>query len=332
MRHNNKLLIIIGIILLIIFLAYLSASLYQILALSMIIAYFVHPLKKKIMKLIKNENFASLLAMLSGFLILSSIILILLLSIYNSASGIKSLLAKNPDIELAFLSITLFKNINIIELLTATGINQLFNMIQLMILIIPSLAVNALIFFLFLFYFIKYGQDIAALIKGLIPPGEIKNFETFSSKLNNVMKSIFQAQFITAFVETALIFVFLSILGIPLAFELSLLTFMLGFLSITTILVPIGINIYHFYLATLTGNFSIFFITIAFSLFIFVIDDFIKPLISKKIAKTNPALFLLGIFGGITTLGFTGFIIGPVITSSLKIIFEILYPPKKSLQ
>jgi predicted PurR-regulated permease PerM len=201
----------------------------------------------------------------------------------------------------------------------------LLSIIQFIILIVPNLIINLTIFTILLFYFIKYWEDIIFIIRGIVPPGEIRFFDKFLNKLDLTMNSIFQAQFLTALIQSAFLFIFMLILQIPYSFELTLFTFIMCFLSITSMIVPIGLNIYYFYEGITTGNYTIFFITLAFSAFIFVIDDFIKPAISKKIANTNPAVFLLGVFGGLSTLGFTGFVIGPLITTSLSTLFEIIY-------
>jgi predicted PurR-regulated permease PerM len=325
MKNTNKLLLIIGITLFSIFLIYLSSSFYQIIVLSLILAYLVNPLKKKLLKHISSENIASALSLLIGSLVLGIFLLIVIISLYNSVLGIKDLLAKSKDFELAFLSITLLKNINLSEILTTAGINQLLNIIQFIILVVPNLLVNLTIFFLLLFYFIKYWEDITYVIRGIVPPGELRDFDIFFKKMDLVMKSIFQAQFFTALTQSTILFIFLIILKVPYSFELTIFTFLMGFLSITSMVVPIGVNVYYFYQGISTGNFLTFFITIAFSAFMFVLDDFIKPLISKKIANTNPVVFLLGIFGGISTFGFTGFIVGPLITTSFFNLFEIAY-------
>ncbi|MDD4353249.1 MAG: AI-2E family transporter [Candidatus Nanoarchaeia archaeon] len=328
MKNNNKLLLFIGVILFAIFLIYLSSSFYQLIVLSLIIAYLVHPLKKKLMEKISSENIASALSLLIGSLLISFFLIILLISLYNSVSGIKNILAKSQDFELAFLSITLLKDINLSQLLTTAGLNQIFNIIQFIILIVPNLIINIVIFIVLLFYFIKYWEDIISVIKGLVPPGEIKYFNIFFSKIDVIMKSIFQTQFLTALIQSIIIFIFLLFLQVPYSFELTLFTFIMCFLSITSMVVPVGVNLYYLYLGITTGDFMTFIITLAFSGFIFIIDDFIKPAISKKLANTNPVVFLLGVFGGLSTLGFTGFIIGPLITTSLYTLFQIAYTEK----
>ena len=325
MKNTNKLLLLVGTVLFSIFLIYLSSSFYQIIVLSLTIAYLVNPLKKKLLTRIPSKNIASLLSLLIGSLIVGIFFLVIIISLYNSVLGIKDILAKSKDFELAFLSITLLKNVNLSEILTTAGINQLLNIIQFIVLVVPNLLINLTIFLILLFYFIKYWEDIAYIIKGIVPPGEIRDFDIFFNKMDLVMKSIFQAQFFTSLIQSLMLFVFLLFLQIPYAFELTLFTFIMCFLSITSMVVPIGVNIYYFYIGINTGNFATFFITLAFSAFIFVIDDFIKPLISKRIANTNPVVFLLGVFGGIATFGFTGFIVGPLITTSLFNLFEITY-------
>lgn len=329
MKSNNKLLLMIGIIFFLIFLIYLSSSFYQVLVLSIIIAYFVHPLKKKLLKKIKSTNIASLIALLAGlsfFLIFFSIIIF---SIYNGVSFIRNLLSSSDELRIFLLSFDLLKDLNFEQILTSAGVSQLLNFIQILILLMPNAIINIIIFFIFLFYFIKYGEDILLIIRGVIPPAELRLFDSFIEKINLVMKSLFSAQFLTPFIEAIVIFIFLVIMKIPFSFELAFFSFLMGFLNITSMIVPLGLNAYYFYLGVQTNNYVLFFISLGLSIFIFLVDDFIKPFIGKKIANTNPILFILGLFGGIHTLGFTGFIVGPLITTSLQLLYEINFEKKR---
>ncbi len=329
MEPKNKFFVLIGIIGLILLLIYLSGPLYQMLALSIIIAYFVHPLKKYLMKRLNNEDLVSTLCMFFGFIVLSVTIIIFISSIYNSLVGITSFAAEAQDIELINDTIHLFDSYNIQEPLTEAGLNQIVNFAQNLLFLTPQIVVNIVILLFFLFYFIKYGEEIINILRGIVPPAEMGLFDKFTNRVNEIMRAIFRGQFITALIQSLILFGFLLFLGTPYAFELTFFTFVFCFFGITVSIIPLGLNLYYAYTGYLTGDYYIFLITVVFTIFITTIDNIIKPMIGEKEARFNPVFFVLGLTGGALALGFTGFIIGPLLFGMFQAALEIYYSDKK---
>ncbi|PSQ26301.1 AI-2E family transporter [Halobacteriales archaeon QS_8_65_32] len=52
-------------------------------------------------------------------------------------------------------------------------------------------------------------------------------------------------------------------------------------------------------------------------------DNYLRPMVGGREANLNPALFVLGIFGGLVALGFMGLFFGPVIVGTLKVLVEL---------
>jgi len=52
-------------------------------------------------------------------------------------------------------------------------------------------------------------------------------------------------------------------------------------------------------------------------------DNYLRPMIGGREADLNPALFVLGIFGGLAAFGFMGLFFGPVIIGTLKVLVEL---------
>jgi len=328
MESKNKFLVIIIVVLLLSFLLYLSSALYQIFALSFIVAFFVKPLKNRLLKKIKSENLVSALCMIIGFLILVAFLGLFFASIYNSVSGLINSIGNNEELEIITKTMELVQSYNIEEPLTEAGLKQVSNLLQNIILFVPQLLVSIIVFLFFLFYFIKYGEEIMKAIRGLIPPAEMKYFDKLLKRVSNMMRAIFQGQFITALVQSIVLLIFMLVMNAPFAIELTFFTFIMCFLGITVAIVPVGLNIYYGYLGFLSGNFTLFIISIIFTLFITTIDNIIKPIIGEKAADMNPVLSVLGLLGGALTLGATGFIIGPMVFGMLQATMEIYYSDK----
>ncbi len=306
------------------FLIYLSSSFYQIFALSTIVAYFSYPLKDWLHKKLGNEDIATLLSMTIGISIMIVLVLISIVSVYNSISGLTSYLLDAKDNELWIKIADTIKMYNAEDFLSKTGLLKIREITQTIILIAPQFIINTIIFVFMLFYFLKYGDDIVDNMRGVVPPGEARQFDRFIKRVDTMMKSIFKGQFLTALIQATLLFVFMLILGLPYSLELSFFTFLLCFFNITVIIVPLGITIYYLYIGYTTGNYSLFVVSLLFLLIISTIDNIIKPIISNKEAKFNPLLFILALFGGAMTLGFTGFIMGPLVAGMFQAAFEIL--------
>lgn len=309
----------------ILFLLYLSIPFYQIFLLSVILAYFIFPVKKWLMKKVNNENLASLLSMLIGVFGLFLIIILVVSSLISGVKGIGSFANDAASLELINNTINLFESYNIQEPLTQAGVNQIVNFMQNLAFSTPQIIINLIVFIFLLFYFIKYGEEIINSIRKLIPTDEVKSFDRFTKRVNQMMRAIFYGQFITAFVQSIILFLFVWWLGLSYAFELSLFTFIMCFFNITVAVVPIGINIYYFFM----GDYTLFVISVIFTLFITTIDNIIKPIIGEKTAHMNPVFFILGITTGALTLGFTGFIIGPLLFGMFQAGLEIVFEKKK---
>jgi predicted PurR-regulated permease PerM len=52
-------------------------------------------------------------------------------------------------------------------------------------------------------------------------------------------------------------------------------------------------------------------------------DNYLRPMIGGREANLNPALFVLGVFGGLVVFGFMGLFFGPVVIGTLKVLVEL---------
>ena len=52
-------------------------------------------------------------------------------------------------------------------------------------------------------------------------------------------------------------------------------------------------------------------------------DNYLRPMVGGREANLNPALFVLGVFGGLIVFGFMGLFFGPVIVGTLKVLVEL---------
>ncbi|WP_435345870.1 AI-2E family transporter [Haloarchaeobius sp. HRN-SO-5] len=60
--------------------------------------------------------------------------------------------------------------------------------------------------------------------------------------------------------------------------------------------------------------------------FVSLIDNYLRPLIGGHAARMNPALVMIGIFGGLAVFGFLGVFYGPILLGLAKGVFELETP------
>ncbi|VVB74275.1 AI-2E family transporter [Candidatus Tiddalikarchaeum anstoanum] len=325
MAINAKLLLIIGVIVLFLSLLYLSIPFYQIIALSFIIAYFMQPLKNYFVSKFKDETLASVLCVIIGFSVLSTIIYILINFLLKSLQGISSFANDAATLNTLNEVLSRFQAYNIQEPLTRTGINKIVTFVQNIVFSTPQIIIQFVVLMFFLFYLIKYNEEFIDFIRRFIPVNELSFFNRLIKRVNEMMRAIFYSQFITAFIQSVILFIFLLIIKIPYSFELSLFTFFMCFFSITVLVVPVGVNIFYL----VTSNYPMLVVSLVFTALISTIDNFIKPMVGEKIARMNPIFFMIGLVAGAFTLGFTGFFIGPMLFGVFQAGLEIIYEKKK---
>jgi predicted PurR-regulated permease PerM len=267
--------------------------------------------------------------MFIGFSILALVIVVFISTIYSGLTGIAAFAEEAGNVELINKTIQLFESYNIQEPLTEAGLNQAVIIVQNLVFSTPQIVLSLVVLLFMLYYFIKYGEEIIRIIRGIVPPTEMKYFDQFLHRVDTMMKAIYQSQLISSLIQNGILFFFMIYLRTPFVLELTIINFLLTFFNISVSIVPFGLNVYYLYTGYLTGDYTIFIITVIFNIIITSIDNLLRPFIGEKRASFNPVFFILGLTGGAFTLGFTGFIVGPLIFGMLQAALEILYKDKR---
>lgn len=114
---------------------------------------------------------------------------------------------------------------------------------------------------------------------------------------------------LTAIIQSALGGIGLSVTGVPAAALLTAVMFMLCVAQVGPMLVLIPAVIWLYWKdATLWGT-----VLLIWSIFIGVIDNFLRPLLIKKGADLPLLLIFAGVIGGLIAFGIIGLFIGPVV-------------------
>jgi len=186
---------------------------------------------------------------------------------------------------------------------------------------IPAFLTNGVILLVLLFVSLpKYKAPGKQDILDIVPfPPEIT--QLFMNKIDSMITAMFKGTFVIAIVQGSAMGLVLWIAGVPYVMFFTLLSMFLSLvplIGISLIAWPIGIFL------LLTGSiWQGLFVIGAFILIVANIDTALRPVLVPKDAYLNPALLILGVFGGLSLMGIIGALYGPVILILLVTSIEV---------
>ena len=309
-------------------LAYILKPFFFAIFWAVLVASIFSPLYKFINKKILNPNLCAGITLITVFfcLILPAGLLIDLLAVeaidiyqsLNSSSNnwigtlsevLKSL-SNNPllaklDVDQAFL---ISKSQEALKALTQYVLTHISEFTQNTIFVFVSFAVMLYS----LFYFLRDGKKLTATITDNIPVDN-KHLEHFINQFLTTAKASLKFTFIIGGIQGFLGGMIFYITGIERALVWGVLMFALSIvpaIGCALIWVPAGI------IMLLLGNiWQGVTILIFGSLVISSVDNLLRPVLLGRDTQMHPLLIFLSTLGGIAAMGFSGFILGPVIAS-----------------
>jgi predicted PurR-regulated permease PerM len=165
----------------------------------------------------------------------------------------------------------------------------------------------------FLLYYLFTGEDSDFMrqISVAVPFNE-KNTATLLDEFRIMVRTTLIASGAVALVQGGILTIVFLIFEIQGAFLWGSIAAILSFLPVVgapLVWVPAAI------VQLLQGDYIAGIAIFATGLFISVIDNFLRPVIQKKVGEIHPFLSLLGIVIGVSLFGLLGIVIGPLLLS-----------------
>lgn len=174
----------------------------------------------------------------------------------------------------------------------------------------PNFLINLFLFFGFLITLLPTFEDFNRRELDLVPL-ESPIMETYLSKIQLMIRSMFLGIFVISFLQGLAMGVFYIIAGVPYAVfwtALSIAFSILPMVGISLIALPMGI------ILIMTGNItSGIIVLVGFYGFVNWLDTLLRPKLVPEGAYLHPMLLILSVLGGLALSGLLGVIYGPVI-------------------
>jgi len=199
---------------------------------------------------------------------------------------------------------------------------------------LPKIMLNLFVAFFVSFYALIDGKKWVHKAKSLLPIAQTFQREVFS-KIDKITYAVVYGSLIVALIQGALGAVGFFIFGVgsPILWGIVMTIFaLIPFVGTAVIWGPIALlTLLEGYLGgeqamVMKGVGLLIYGTIVIS----GIDNLIKPKIIGAKAEVHPIVVLIGVIGGLSFLGFAGFIVGPLILALFLALLEI-YEKEKAV-
>lgn len=173
----------------------------------------------------------------------------------------------------------------------------------------------------FLLYYLLVGEDSAFARKVYVAvPFNEENTATLMDEFSRIVRTTITSSGAVALVQGAILtitFLTFKIQGAILWGFIATIVSFVPVLGSTLVWVPATI------IQLLQGDYAAGFAILIAGLFASVMDNFLRPLIQKKVGEIHPFLSLLGIVIGVSLFGLIGIVIGPLLLSYFLLTVEM---------
>lgn len=187
------------------------------------------------------------------------------------------------------------------------------NSINKVLLDLPFLALEAIVTFFVMFYFIRDGKEIINYIKSILPFKEkIKN--NIIHRFKEITHAVIYGSIIVGIIQGIVAGIGFFLFGVEGAFVLTLFAIVLSILPLGSWLIwlPASINF------LLSGKTFEGVGLLLYGLFIIsYIDNIIRPSFVSKKTRLSPITVVIGMLGGALLFGLVGIFVGPIILDYL---------------
>jgi len=186
--------------------------------------------------------------------------------------------------------------------------------------ILSQQSIGLLIMY-FLFYYLLTGEDSIFVHKiyAAVPFNE-ENTSTLLGEFSRIVRTTMISNGAVALFQGAILTITFLIVKIQGAFLWGSIATLLSFLPVFgSTLVWVPATVIEFLLGDYTAGSAI----LTAGIFVSIVDNFLRPMIQKKVGEIHPFLSLIGIIIGVSLFGLLGIIIGPLLLSYFILTLEM---------
>jgi predicted PurR-regulated permease PerM len=314
--------------------AFIIRPIFMSIIVGLLLGYVFYPIYQFTKSKIKHETTSAFLISLGFFLLLMFFIIVIIRSLaYQAISAWTSIQSFDPSVLVNNLPIDLIMPKQYTEVLSnsfktfvssliAGSLTDFSNIIS----NLPVFLLQLFVVFFVFFFALRDGESALDYISS-VSPLEKNIQERFFQKFKDVTYSVIVGQILVGIIQGVCAGVGYFIFGVPNALLLTLLTIITSIIPfIGSWLVWIPVVIYLLGIGKIGAGIGLF---LYGAFFVSIIDNILRPVLVSQRLKMNSGIVLVGMVGGLLSIGTLGILIGPLVLAYVLLVLE-LYKQKKS--
>lgn len=293
----------------------------------LLLAYILTPVQKFISKKIKNETVSAIIVSVGFFVLLILLVILIVISLVNQTTSFYYTI-KNMDFQQIILKVlpksisshlsdTVLGSINsYLAKFTASLENQVKNFF----LDTPTLILKLIVTIFVFFFALRDGKKLMENLRSLSPFKQ-ETTERIFKKFKDVTNSVLLGQILIGLLQGVICGIGYFIFGVPnivLLIYITMIVSLIPFAGHGLVWVPVDIYLFISGRTTAGIGFLIYGLTI-----ITAVEHLSRPIFVSKKIHMNTGIVIIGMMGGLLSIGFSGLIIGPLVLSYILLMFDI---------
>lgn len=171
-----------------------------------------------------------------------------------------------------------------------------------------------------LYYFLKDGERFFSWLRGVLPVADHVVDDLYAD-LDAIIWAVLVGHVFVAFVQGVIAGLGLVVTGVPNALFWTSVMVVLSLLPLVGSFLVWGPA--AVYLAANGQPLAAAFLAVYGTIVVGVSDDYLRPVVVDRYAQVNPSVIIIGVLGGIYTMGFVGVFFGPIVIAALRVTLDL---------
>jgi predicted PurR-regulated permease PerM len=292
-----------------------------------LLAYILQPIQKRVSKKIKNETASAFIVSIGFFIISIAIVLLIAATLINQTTSFYNTI-KHMDFKEIITNIvpkslspqisdSIIGSVNSYITKFTTGLEE---QLKNYFLDTPMLLLELVVMIFVFFFVLRDGQKLVEDLRS-ISPFKPETTERIIKRFKEVTNSVLLGQILIGLLQGIVCGIGYFIFGVPnivILIYVTMIVSLIPFAGHGLVWVPVVFYLFMIGRTNAGIGLLIYGLTI-----ITAVEHLSRPIIVSKKAHMHTGIVIVGMIGGLLTMGFTGLIIGPLILSYILLMFDI---------
>lgn len=284
-----------------------------------ILAYLFYPLYKILCKKIKRETLCAILVTIFVLLLLLVPSIFIVEKLTDETVTVYNYV-RSRDFILLISNYLPQNAMDYVKQAIDRGLLYILKAGDDFVLTVPKFLLNFFIAMFVMYFVLMDGHRLIEKVKEILPIDDKKK-QQILTRFERTTDALMYGNLVVAVVQGVLSLIGFLFFGISGAFLWALITMIVSFLPVlgtAIVWLPLGL------VELSKGNiFAGAGIIVYGALVISIADNLLRPKLISSKADIHPVIILIGVLGGVSLIGFIGFIVGPLIIALLLEFLDI---------